>query len=209
MKPVNARRYHSPLRQEQAAVTRARILEAASDLFVAKGYGSTSIREIAQAATVAADTVYTIFGTKAQLLTALIDIRLVPSGTSVLERAEIQRLSNETDPRVFLRLFARDYAAMRARVGPIREVLRTAKAVDSQMGAVLDDIERHRFNYMHTIVRWLAQHNDLGVPTRRAAQILWALASPEVGRMLCDVQGWTTHAYAEWLENTLAETLLR
>ena len=42
----------------------------------------------------------------------------------------------------------------------------------------------------------------------RAAQIVWTLASPDVGRMLCDVQGWTTGQYADWLEDTLATTLL-
>jgi len=43
---------------------------------------------------------------------------------------------------------------------------------------------------------------------RRAAQIVWALASSDVARMLCDVQGWTTGEYAAWLEETLAATLL-
>ena len=48
----------------------------------------------------------------------------------------------------------------------------------------------------------------LRVPLDRAAQIVWTLASPDLGRMLCDVQGWTTGQYADWLEDTLATTLL-
>ena len=41
-----------------------------------------------------------------------------------------------------------------------------------------------------------------------AADIVWALASPDVAHVLCDVQGWTTGEYAAWLEETLAATLL-
>jgi AcrR family transcriptional regulator len=208
-KHVKTRSYNSPLRREQAARTRQRILDAAGDLFVRQGYGTTSIRQIADTAQLAPDTVYATFGSKARLLTALIDIRLAPAGeNSVLDRPQVQAIRQERDPRQFLRLFARDYAAMSARVRPVSEVLRTAKAVDPDMAAVRDEIEAHRFAYMRTIVGWLAERATLRVPANRAAQIVWALASPDVGRMLCDVQGWTTDQYADWLQDTLITTLL-
>ena len=208
-KPVKSRNYESPVRREQAARTRQRILDAAEDLFVRHGYGATSIRAIADAAQVAPDTVYSTFGSKARLLTALIDIRLAPGGeTSILERSEVLALREERDPRAFLRRFARDYAAMSGRVRPVSEVLRTAKAVESEMAAVRDEIERYRFEYMRTIVGWLGKLTKLRLPKERAAQVVWALASPDVERMLCEVQGWTTERYARWLEDTLAATLL-
>lgn len=208
-KPVKPRTYNSPVRREQAARTRQRILDAASDLFVRQGYGTTSIRQLADAAQVAPDTVYATFGSKARLLTALLDIRLAPGGqTSILDRPEAQAILAERDPRQLLRLFARDYAAMSERVRPISEVLRTAKAVEPEMAAVREEMEGHRFNYMRTIVQCLASRAELRVPVDRAAQIIWALASPDVGRMLCDVQGWTADEYAGWLADTLAATLL-
>jgi len=208
-KPVKARSYNSPLRREQAARTRQRILDAGADLFIQQGYGTTSVRQIADAAQVAPDTVYATFGSKARLLTALLDIRLAPGGqASALDRPEAQALRQERDPRQLLRLFARDYAAMSERVRPVSEVLRTAKAVEPEMAAVREEMEGHRFQYMATIVRWLAERARLRVPEGRAAQIVWTLASPDVARMLCDVQGWTTAEYATWLEETLAATLL-
>ena len=208
-KPVKTRTYNSPVRREQAARTRQRILESAADLFVRQGYGTTSIREIAGAARVAPDTVYATFGTKARLLTALLDIRLAPGGqTSILDRPEAQAIMKEPDPRQLLRLFARDYAAMSERVRPVSEVLRTAKAVEPEMATVREQMEAHRFTYMRTFVQRLASRAKLRVPLNRAAQIVWTLASPDVGRMLCDVQGWTTSQYADWLEDTLAATLL-
>ena len=105
-------------------------------------------------------------------------------------------------------LFARDYTAMSERVRPVSEVPRTAKAVEPEMATVREEMEAHHFNYMRTIVQRLASRAKLRVPPNRATQIVWTLASPDVGRMLCDVQGWTTGQYAGWLEDTLATTLL-
>lgn len=209
MRPVKTRSYDSPVRREQATRTRQRILDAAAELFTDPGYGATSIRAIAEAAQVAPDTVYATFGTKARLLTALIDIRLAPGGeSSILDRPQVQEMRGERDPRRFLHLFARDYATMAERVRPISEVLRTAKAAEPEMAAVRDEIEGYRFQYMHTVAGWLAERSEIRMPLPRAAQVVWALASPDVGRMLCDVQGWTTDEYAEWLAHTLSATLL-
>jgi AcrR family transcriptional regulator len=207
--PVNTRSYNSPARREQAARTRQRILDAAGDLFVRHGYGKTSVREIATAAQVAPDTVYAIFGTKARLLTALVDVRLVPDGaTSVHDRPEVSAMRAELDARRLVRLFAHDYATISARARPLAEVLRTAKAVEAEMAAVRDEMEGYRFQYMRTVVEWLADRTSLRVPVERATQIVWALASPDVGRMLCDVQGWSTDDYAAWLSDTIIATVL-
>lgn len=208
-KPVKPRRYQSRLRQEQAALTRQRILDAAGELFVRRGYGTTSIRQIADAAAVAPDTVYATFASKARLLTAVLDIRLAPDGeASILDRPEVRRLREERDPRQFLQAFARDYAVMSERVRPASEVLRTAKAVEPEMAVVREEVEGNRFQFMRTVVEWLADITTLRTSVERAAQIVWTLASPDVGRMLCDVQGWTSDEYATWLEETLSETLL-
>lgn len=209
VKTVRPRTYNSTVRREAASRTRQRILDAAADLFIGQGYGATSIRAIAKAAEVAPDTVYATFGSKARLLSALIDIRLAPGGeTSILDRPEVRAMRAERDPRAFLRLFARDYAAMGERVRPVSEVLRTAKAVEPEMAAFRDEIEGYRFQHVQKVVGWLAQRTALRMTRRRAAQVVWALASPDVGRMLCDVQGWTADDYAGWLEDTLVRTLL-
>ena len=51
-------RYDSTRRRQQAGENRRRILGAAHELFVDKGYGSTTIAEVAAAAGVAVETVY-------------------------------------------------------------------------------------------------------------------------------------------------------
>ena len=64
--------YVSPLREAQAAQTRARILDAAVELFGANGYAGTSLAKIAQAVGVSVETVKQN-GPKSALLLASFD----------------------------------------------------------------------------------------------------------------------------------------
>jgi hypothetical protein len=63
-------------------------------------------------------------------------------------------------------------------------------------------------NNMQTYTKWIANRGPLRVSTRRAAEIIWALASPDVARMLCDEIGWTESQHARWLSDTLIRALL-
>jgi len=207
--PVKKRSYSSAVRQEQAAQTRARILEAAGVLFAANGYARTTIAAIAERASVAADTVYATFGNKARVLTALIDARLAPAGDgSVLDRAEAHAVRDEPDQRRQIHAFARDIAAISERVRPVYEIMRTASAVEPEMAAVFAQMDAYRLRNMSQAAEWIAAHGPLRVDVTCAGQIIWAVASPDIARMLCDVQGWTTDQYAEWLEDTLVRILL-
>ena len=73
MPPVNveppARR--PTLREERAAVTRRRILDAARHRFFEDGYAATTLKAIATEAGVAVQTVYAVFGSKAAMLAEL------------------------------------------------------------------------------------------------------------------------------------------
>src|SRR5881409_3330431 len=77
MDPVKPkRRYDSPRRREQAAETRAKILESARRLFELHGYAATSMNAVAADAGVALKTVYVAFESKSGLLRALWHLRL-------------------------------------------------------------------------------------------------------------------------------------
>ena len=207
--PVKRRPYASAVRTEQAARTRARILDAAGALFEAQGYARTTVRAIADSAGVAGDTVYAVFGTKARVLTALIDVRLAPPGVgNVMDRPEAQAVQEEADPVRLLHAFAQDMAGVSARVRPVYEILRTAAAVEPDMAAVHAEMDGYRLTNMGRLVSSLAERAALRVDADRAAEIVWALASPDVGRMLCDARGWSQEAYADWLGDTLVRTLL-
>jgi len=209
-RPVKKRAYSSSVRREQAAQTRTRILEAAGELFAAHGYARTTIAAIAQRADVAADTVYATFGSKARVLTALIDLRLAPAGgvANVMDRPQAHAVRDEVDQRRQIAAFARDMAAVSARVRPMYEILRTASAVEPEMAAIRAEMDSYRLRNMRQVVSWIASHGALRVDVERAGEIVWALVSPDVARLFCDIQGWSQDQYAEWLEDTLVRLLL-
>ena len=204
------RKYSSALRDEQAARTRRRILDAASELFLERGYARTTMKDIADLAGVARDTVHAVFGSKARVLTALIDLRLVPDGSvaSARERPDALAVRNEVDQRKQIELFASFIAGLSTQLRPVFEILRTASAVEPEMANVFEEMDRFRMRNMQTYARWIAARGPLRVNTRRAGEIIWALASPDVGRMLCDELGWTQAQHERWLADTLIRTLL-
>ena len=204
------RKYSSAVRDEQAARTRTRILEAASELFLERGYARTTIKDIAVRADVARDTVHAIFGNKARVLTALIDLRLVPDDAvaNVTQRQDAQAIRNEMDQRKQIELFAKFIAGISTELRPVFEILRTASAVEPAMANVFDEMNRFRLDNMQTYAKWIAARGPLRVTTRRAGEIIWALASLDVARMLCDEIGWTQSQHARWLSDTLIRTLL-
>ena len=204
------RKYSSVVREEQAARTRTRILDAASALFLERGYARTTMKDIAAQADVARDTVHAIFGSKARVLTSLIDVRLVPDGTvaNVTQRPDAQAIKDEIDQRKQIELFAKFIAGISTELRPVFEILRTASAVEPEMAKVFQEMDRFRLSNMRTYARWIAARGPLRVSSRQAGEIIWALASLDVGRMLCDELGWTESQHARWLSDTLVRTLL-
>jgi len=204
------RKYSSTVRDEQAARTRTRILDAASDLFLERGYARTTMKDIAERADVARDTVHAIFGNKARVLTALIDVRLVPDAgiDNITQRPDALEIRDETDRVKQIEMFAKFIARISTGLRPVFEVLRTASAVEPEMARVFEEMDRYRMINMRTYAKWIAARGPLRVSTRRAAEIIWALASPDVARMLCEEIGWTESQHARWLADTLIRTLL-
>jgi AcrR family transcriptional regulator len=209
-KSKGKRRYSSAVRDEQAARTRARILDAAAELFLERGYARTTMKDIAELAGVARDTVHAVFGSKARVLTALIDRRLVPDGSvpNVTQRPDVQAIRDEPDQRRQVRLFARFIAQVSTEVRPVFEILRTASAVEPEMADVFQEMDRFRMLNMQQYAKWFAARGPLRMSTKRAGQIIWALASPDVARMLCDELGWTPADHERWLADTIIRTLL-
>ena len=203
------RTYSSAVRDEQAARTRMRILDAASELFLDRGYARTTMKDMADLAGVARDTVHAVFGSKAGVLAALIDLRLVPDGSvpNVTQRPDALAIRDEVDQRRQIELFATFITGLTG-IRPIFEILRTASAVEPEMATVFKTMDRFRLKNMRTYAKWIARRGPLRVSTKRAGEIIWALASPDVGRMLRDELGWTQAQHAHWLSETLIRTLL-
>lgn len=204
------RAYDSSVRQEQAALTRRRILEAADELFAAEGYVQTTVNRIAQRAGVARDTVFAVFGSKGRVLTALLDMHLVHGAdvTSELDLPEAKAIRDESDPRKQITLYVRFLIEALDRIGRVYAIMRSAAAVDDEMSSIYAEMQIYRARNLNKIVGWIAKNRRLRVTKKRAGEIMWALTSSDLASMLREQQGWSTEEYAEWLEDMLTYALL-
>ena len=207
------RRYDSPLRADQARDTQRRILAAAEELFLTRGYGRSSIAAIAQRAGVSAQTVYNAFGTKATLAKSLYDVRLAGDDEPVpmAERPAFQELAREPDARQALRIYARLGRQIAGRIGAIYAVLIAgATAGDPELAAVVETTEQERAIGTGHMAHRLGDLRALkpGLGAERAADLLWTLTAPELFRRLTVDRGWSLDAYERWLGDTMCASVL-
>ena len=206
------RRYHSPLRVEQAASTRRAILEAAQRLFEQRGYSATSIAAIAAEASVSLKTVYVTFETKSGLLRALWHLLLrgdeepVPVG----ERPWFRAVLDEPDAERQLRLNVRNAKLVRARVGPLLEVVRRAAATDSEVAGLWARIQAEFYDNQRSVIEVLAAKKALRpeLDVARATDILWTLNHPDLYWLLVNERRWTPDQHEQWLADLLCRQLL-
>jgi AcrR family transcriptional regulator len=211
--PVKRRPYTSTLRAQQAAATRSRILESARALFVQEGYPATTLTQVADAAGVAADTVLHVFGSKKGLLKTVLDVTIGGDDDPVpiLDRQGPQAMRRETDQRRQIAMLAHGMTEQLERIRPVDDILRSAALVDADARALRDDLQlRQRREAMTQVVSWIAANGDLRnrMNVEEATDIVWAMTSPEVHRLLRHHCGWEPEQYQTWLQDTLESALL-
>jgi len=193
-------------------VTRHRVLDAAETLFVRDGYAATTMTAIADAADVAVQTVYAVFGTKRAILTELLGVRIVgdDDGTPLRDRDEWQAMENETDPRRQLALLASIATGIGNRIAALLEVMSAAADSDPEIAAAYRRQQQARCDDQRRVARSLARNGALraGLSEAHATDIIWTLANARTHRSLVSERGWTASEYEHWLAHLLACALL-
>jgi AcrR family transcriptional regulator len=204
------RSYDSPRRREQAAATRAAILDAALRLFEQHGYAATSVGAIAKEAGVALKTVYAVFGTKRGVLVALRSrlVRGSDDPVPVAEREWFRAVLDEPDPRKRLSLFAHNAALLKDRAGPLFEIIRHAAPADPEIGAMWDEFMGDFYENQRLVVERFHADGVLKDDVDRATDVLWTINHPAVYHLLVAERGWSSADYQSWLEETLVQQLL-
>ncbi len=206
------RRYDSPRRREQAAQTRADILDAAERLFLQDGFAATSMPTIAAAAGVSLKTVYLAFATKAGVLHALWDVRLggdhepVP----VVERGWYLQLLEEDDPLSLLHALTHQSRVVKDRAGAVMLTVRQAAAVEPAIAELWQRIETE---FRKVLGGAADRLTVLGALTERldattATDILWTLNHPDTWNLLVHGCHWSSARYEQWLYETLVAQLI-
>lgn len=203
------RAYNSERRQEAARQTRERILGAARDLFVERGFAGTTIAAIAAGAGTAAETVYAVFGTKTALLGAL--VRQAARGADdreILQQEGARGVAAATDQREQLHLFATDISRRLARAAPLLGIVAGAAVSEPELADLYGTLHGARRRNLATVAAALAANGPLRIDEDAATDTLWALTTPELYLVLETQRGWTRERYALWLEDMLASALL-
>ncbi len=197
------RSYDSSRRRDQARRTRARVVEAATDLFVERGYAGTSIAAIADAAGVSPQTVYAAFGTKAALLGEAVGVAMAGDDepVAVMDRPEIQAALEVDDPHEAAVAFARHAAALLERAGRILHAADAAAQSDPELFEMWKQGHGHRLTDMARVASAFEARGLLrtDLDADALADALWALASPEAYRAFTVIRGWSTRRYERWL----------
>lgn len=210
--PVKAarRKYHSPLRAEQAEQTRRRILQAASRLFVERGYTGTTVAAVAGEAGVSPETIYLSLGGKRGLLEGVIETTIAGEGDLPDEQsqwwAEVAQLPGAGER---LGRMVEYSCRILGRTGPIHAVIRGAADKEAFAAALGRRLLHERLtNQTERIRRYLGGALRDGLSISDAGHRYCALASPELYYLLTVEFGWTAERHRRWLTDLLAAELL-
>lgn len=198
------RRYASPVRAQRAQQTRAALLASATELFTSRGWAGTGMREVAESAGVAIETLYKHFSSKRLLLQAAMDVAVVGDevDAAVAERDEFAAIGRGSrHERVAAA--ATLVRNVHERTAGFAKVLREAAPGDPQIAEVLQATRaRQRQDVAAGVALILGR-----APSTVETDEVWALLSPELYLLLVHETGWTPHAYESWVTTTLLRVL--
>src|ERR1700722_6033622 len=205
MTAVTRASYHSPRRQQAASPTPDAILGAAQNLFAARGYARPPVAQIATAAQVAANTVYTSVGGKPQLLAAIMqDGTSDPAITETLTAA-----AQTTDPAEVIRLTAAGSRQVNERHAKGITVLLDSAQADPAGAEMLQASVRRYRGSLDTLAQRL---EDLGALQPRdgdqASGVFWYLFGWTSWRTLTIDLGWSWDQAEQWLTRCGIDALL-
>jgi AcrR family transcriptional regulator len=207
-RPYDARRRRERASQEREA-TRARVVEAARDLFLSRGYVATTMADIAREAGVALQSVYSAGQSKADLLHLVVDLAVAGDQQDVMlvDRPEITAVADEADPVRQVERFAGLIASTMERLAPVWIAYREAAAVDPKAAANLVAAHRRRRETFGTMIRMIPEQH-LRHPYEQSADTAWSIGSIDVFLLLRTILEWDAPRYAAWLRETLVDLLV-
>ena len=202
---MTRRVYRSTFREEKASETRARILRAAADLFESNGFMPTTVATIGRRAGVASSTVFTVFGSKASILVALLDqlddvVDVVASRAAIASEEDLDRRLALT-ANWYRRLYSSGrtllIAAYEARSDPIiqkfhEQAFQRARRWETELIDAVTQAGRLR----------------PGLTKENAAGQMCALCGPELYLRVTQTCGWSDDGYQHFLSDLLVRQLL-
>jgi AcrR family transcriptional regulator len=189
------RRYSSSLRARQAADTKAQVLTAATQLFQESGWAGATVAAIAKRAGVAVETVYSGFGSKKEVLRAVVDFAVVGDTEPVpLAEREVFATLATGDRDARLTAGIDMMADIHDRLAKLWRTVLEAAASDDEIDAWrLQWDEGRRIDTRRSLELILQRELD----DDAVLDVVWGLFSHEVYAMLVLDRGLDRAQYAE------------
>jgi AcrR family transcriptional regulator len=204
-RPAKAPKPH----HERSRATRARVLAAATGLFVRDGYVATTMAAIAAEAGVAVQSLYLRFGSKLAILSAALDVAIVGDDEPIahLDRPWVHQLANTHSGPQAVRLWVSEVRRICSRTYPIYAVGQAAAA--GEAGELLAVNKRQRREGMRAIASVLSLkpgfRPDLTVET--AGDMMYGLGGEDPYGLLVVDCGWQPDAWEAWCADVLVSVL--
>jgi AcrR family transcriptional regulator len=199
-------RYNSPRREDSAAETRAEILARARELFLARGYGATTVPEIARLARVAPQTVYASTGGKAAMFAEL----LRPAINDPTAAAAGVAARSADDPGRVLALCARAARHGQERYWDLIYKLMRQPPDDALAQQAIANVTAKCLEALTSIARRLGELDGLrpGISVADAVDVLWFHFGQNAWCSLVGDRGWTFDRAERWLLHAAGRELL-
>jgi AcrR family transcriptional regulator len=214
VKPVSdppdwsARRQRS--RAERVRATRDLVIDHASALFVERGYVETTMADIASAAGVAVQTLYLRFGGKPAILAAAFDQAVAGDAeeVAVADRAWVGELHAAAEFSGAARLLVHNARLIVERAMPLFTRIEQA-AADPEVADLLVESKRRKYETVGIVAHILRDKPgfDRRVSLARTTDVLYALSSEELFRLLCAERGWTSEEWESFVLTAISQEL--
>jgi AcrR family transcriptional regulator len=190
-------------------LTRDRIVSSARQLFLPRGFGSTTVAAVATAADVAAETVYATFGGKRGMMEAVITAAIEDQDDTAEDArwaAQIRALA--TPPERLQAWVAHTCARLKA-TSAVHAMIRGAADSEPFAAELRERLLAERLDLHTTRCRqFLAGHLRAGLTIEQAAQRYSALLSPDLHHLLTTEMGWPAAQHQQWMTALLEADLL-
>ncbi|MFI9771227.1 TetR/AcrR family transcriptional regulator [Streptomyces sp. NPDC052415] len=199
-------------RGDKAQETRRRIIDAAAALFVEQGYGATKLQEIADRAGVAVQTIYFVFRNKPTLLKELVDVAIAGDDDPVptMERPWFEQVTSAPTAESALAALVAGTRRTLERVAAVDEMVRAATATNPEIRELWPQQTNPRYTVISTAAKALTQKPGVRpvISDAEAADIIYALLSPELFLVLTRDRAWPPDRWERWAYDTLRSQLL-
>ncbi len=194
-------------RSQRAQQTRTRIMTAARELFVERGYGATTLQDIATRAGVAVQTIYFIYGNKRTLLKEVADTAIAGDDQplATMQRPWFRDALAAPTAQAQLRAYIAGTTEILERVAPMVKVFEAAAATEPEIAELWAFDGNPRLTVQTAAARELVAKPGAreGVPATHAAHVLYGILSPELYLLFVEDCGWSTDQWSAWAYDTL------